>query len=199
MIPQLWQYCDKDVREVVNHAAAMEYLKSKLFGKTYITVDDIVSIHRFLMPTMNGDNISMKGLDDNHKFRRVPVHVTGSPVIRPYPHEIPAVISKLLAHHQHSSYIASLHPVIASVLFVTDFLHIHSFEDGNGRTARLLLVLQLNNRGFFGCIIHKEQRSDYLSHFDKYFIEREAEPMIHFIAESITAFLDELQEYTDNK
>jgi hypothetical protein len=31
VMPHLWRYDDKDVREVINHAAAMEYLKSNLF------------------------------------------------------------------------------------------------------------------------------------------------------------------------
>jgi Fic family protein len=199
VVTQLWQYRDKDVREVVNHAAAMEHLQINLFGKTCITIDDIINVHRILVPTVGvqQSSISMRGLDDGHDhlFRRMPVHVTGSPAIRPYPHEIPAVMEKLFIR-QKSSYIMSLHPVVAAVLFVTDFLHIHPFEDGNGRTARLLLALLLYNNGYFGCIIHKEQRNEYLSQFDKYFINKEADPMINFIAECVTSFLNELH---DNK
>lgn len=192
MPPQLWMYNDKDVREVINHAAAMEYLKNNLFQKTYLTVDDIVNLHRVLMPRSCKKYLSMTGLDENHMFRRIPIHVTGSPAIRPYPHEIPAVMNKFITHYQQSSYIASLHPVVVSTLFATDFLHIHPFDDGNGRTARLLLVHHLYNRGFLACIIHKKQRSEYLSQFDKYFVEKEAEPMIHFIAKCVNTFLDDI-------
>jgi Fic family protein len=189
--PQLWQYRDKDVREVINHAAAMEYLKSNLFEKRCLTIDNIVKLHRIIMPCVNSGNMS---INREHMFRRVPIHVTGSPVIRPYPHEIPSVMENLM-RRQQSNYIMSLHPIIASVLFVTDFLHIHPFEDGNGRTARLLLVLQLYINSFFGCIIHKEQRKEYLSQFDKYFVDKDADPMINFIADCVTSFLDELQDY----
>jgi Fic family protein len=199
--PKLSFLPEHDVREVVNHAAAMEYLKSQLFPKRSITTADIVELHSRLMPAVidPGFILEMRDLDSDHLFRRVPIHVTGSAAVRPYPHEISALMIKLL-NHQKSSRVQSYHPVVATILFITDFLHIHPFEDGNGRTARLLLVLGLYQSGYFGCIIQNKQRAEYLSQFDKYFLgTKDCDPMISFLVSCTNSFLDELHEYVSKE
>jgi Fic family protein len=196
--PKLSFLIEKDVREVVNHAAAMEYLKSHLFTKQSLTAADIVELHSRLMPAIDPNFIfEMRGLDSDHLFRRVPVHVTASAAVRPYPHEIPALMTKLL-NHQKSSRMQSYHPVVATILFATDFLHIHPFEDGNGRTARLLLVLGLYKSGYVGCIIQNNQRAEYLAPFDKYFLgTKDCDPMISFVVSCTNSSLSDLH-YTMN-
>ena len=42
----------------------------------------------------------------------------------------------------------SVHPIVALAAFNLDFLCIHPFRDGNGRTSRLLLLLQCYQIGF---------------------------------------------------
>ena len=42
----------------------------------------------------------------------------------------------------------SIHPLIALGAFNLDFLCIHPFRDGNGRTSRLLFLLQCYHLGF---------------------------------------------------
>ncbi len=41
-----------------------------------------------------------------------------------------------------------IHPLIALAAFSLDFLSVHPFRDGNGRTSRLLLLLQCYHLGF---------------------------------------------------
>jgi Fic family protein len=60
-----------------------------------------------------------------------------------------------------------LHPVeVASALHV-DFVKIHPFVDGNGRTARLLLNFELMKHGFPPIVIEKKRRLNYYSALDK--------------------------------
>ena len=47
-----------------------------------------------------------------------------------------------------------------------DFVVIHPFTDGNGRTARLLMNLELMRAGFPTVIIPVEQRAAYYEHLD---------------------------------
>ena len=49
-------------------------------------------------------------------------------------------------------------PVEKAALLHSLFVKIHLFIDGNGRTARLLLNLELMKDGFLPIVIKKEQR-----------------------------------------
>ena len=46
-------------------------------------------------------------------------------------------------------------------------VRIHPFEDGNGRTARMLQNLILNNRGLPPPVIYEGERHDYYGHLNK--------------------------------
>ena len=46
-------------------------------------------------------------------------------------------------------------------------LHIHPFEDGNGRTARIILVYNLCNHNLAPCIITKEIKKEYCDYIEK--------------------------------
>ena len=46
-------------------------------------------------------------------------------------------------------------------------LHIHPFEDGNGRTARIILVYNLCSHNVAPCIITKEMKKEYCDYIEK--------------------------------
>jgi Fic family protein len=48
----------------------------------------------------------------------------------------------------------------------TDFVKIHPFIDGNGRTARLLLNFELMKEGYPPIVIKKEERLRYYNALD---------------------------------
>ncbi len=61
----------------------------------------------------------------------------------------------------------SLHPVARGAMLHAIFVGIHPFIDGNGRTARLLLNLELMKEGFPPVIIKVENRLEYYEALDK--------------------------------
>lgn len=188
-----------DVVEVVNHAKAMEYVREHMFG-TPLTETKIINIHKILMPTEEGDDIfplEMRGLPKDHVYRRIPLKVSGSCVIRPYPHELPAAMNKLFTIYE-KNWKRILHPVIAAIVFVSHFLHIHPFHDGNGRTARLLLVPLLYNSGYFGTIIHHHDRGRYIKCFDPFFERNECDLLFDFHLECTLKFLEIISEYNSD-
>jgi len=67
-------------------------------------------------------------------------------------------------HQQHAP---QLHPVERAARLHVDFVGIHPFVDGNGRTSRLLMNLELIKAGFPPCIITVEQRLEYYQALDK--------------------------------
>ncbi len=48
-----------------------------------------------------------------------------------------------------------------------EFVSIHPFTDGNGRTARLLFNFALLKNGYPLTVIHKEERKAYLTSLEK--------------------------------
>jgi Fic family protein len=62
--------------------------------------------------------------------------------------DTPTYIKKLIALFNRYSEKQSFNPLILIPLFVFDFLCIHPFSDGNGRVARLLVLLLLYQAGY---------------------------------------------------
>lgn len=59
------------------------------------------------------------------------------------------------------------HPIIKSALLHGELIKIHPFVDGNGRTSRLIMNLDLMNSGYLPVIIKKEARLKYYETLDK--------------------------------
>lgn len=182
----------KDVAEVVSHAAAMEFARKRMFGKP-LDIQTIIDVHKVLMPDLISE-VSVIGLeDDTHLFRKVPIHVRGSPVVRPYGHEVPAVIEKLLCLHskQRNLY----HPLVCNSIFFMNFLMIHPFADGNGRLARLLLFVLQHNAGFFGLMFHKHDRAAFFKLFTPYYERNEVLPILEYTLRSNAELLNKVSVY----
>jgi Fic family protein len=194
--PRLEGFDNHDVAEVVNHAVAMEFIRENMFGKS-LTIDKIVSVHKLLMGPSPSSSADMVSVDFNFAtdFRTVPVRVKGSQTVRPYPQEVPAVMTKFLTRTEETFQL--FHPVVAASLFFMNFNFIHPFADGNGRTSRLLLNMLLFNEGYSGCIFPVEQRDTYIALFDPYFEQHDSDPVFLFVAKHIQRLLQSLIFYNE--
>ena len=59
------------------------------------------------------------------------------------------------------------HPIVKATLLHGELVKIHPFIDGNGRTSRLIMNLDLMNSGYNPIIIKKEDRLKYYEALDK--------------------------------
>jgi Fic family protein len=59
-----------------------------------------------------------------------------------------------------------VHPVVKATLLHGEFVKIHPFIDGNGRTSRLLLNFELMKNGYPPIIIKKDERAKYYDTLD---------------------------------
>jgi Fic family protein len=64
------------------------------------------------------------------------------------PHLVKKEISELIDWHNETLKLKSKHPLIAIANFIFEYLAIHPFQDGNGRTSRLLSNLTLLRNGY---------------------------------------------------
>ena len=65
------------------------------------------------------------------------------------PFETPAALEKICADYERESTEGNLDELILIAIFISDFLCIHPFSDGNGRMSRLLTTLMLYRSGYF--------------------------------------------------
>ncbi len=73
------------------------------------------------------------------------------------PAETPALMNDLIDWYNKSKEL--LHPLELAAIFHYKFIRIHPFDDGNGRVARLLMNLMLQNNGYPIVIIPSDEKS----------------------------------------
>lgn len=135
----------KDKQEVLNYLGVLENI-GKLAKDTSISENDILSIHS--MVTKDAlDNPRDCGAYRN-RYVVVANGITGEVIFRPPKNEaVPGLINNLLKWI-NSAKAKELDPVIEAGITHYEFVRIHPFIDGNGRTARILAALVLYMRGF---------------------------------------------------
>ncbi len=135
----------KDKQEVLNYLRVLEKIEKLTNGKT-IQEKDIFNIHKMLTQDTL-ENSSDCGV---YRDRYVIVgnRLTGEVFFRPPVNEaVPGLVQNLL-EWLNSPEAEELDPVVAAGITHYEFVRIHPFVDGNGRTGRVLAALILYRRGF---------------------------------------------------
>jgi len=174
--------------EILGLDAALKFINQTLVDKIGdITLHDILEIHRRVIG--NVDPIEA-GL-----FRRTQVYVGDH--TPPPPTLVELLVDKLVTWFNSYSALA-LHPVRLAALAHYKLVWIHPFNDGNGRTSRLLMNLVLMQAGFPPVIIRQRDRELYYKYLSTA-NEGDVRPFIRFIAEcterTLDAYMWATQEY----
>ncbi len=135
----------RDKQEVLNYLEVLENIE-KLTEEDFISEKDILNIHRKVT----------KGTLDNPKdcgtYRNryvvVAKRITGEIIFRPPQNEDVPELIKDLVKWINSNKANEIDPAIEAGITHYEFVRIHPFIDGNGRTARVLASLILFKRGF---------------------------------------------------
>lgn len=77
----------------------------------------------------------------------------------------------------------ALHPVERAARVHSDFVKIHPFVDGNGRTSRLIMNLELMKSGFPPIVLPVERRLEYYETLDLAHTKGNYEPFLRLISE----------------
>ena len=146
----------KEHLEAINHERAIIYLEDLVKDNKPITEWNIKSIHQLIL----------KGIDDENagRYRRENVTIKGAVHIPPDYTKIPELMEKLILNYETWN---KYHPIIQAALLHGELAKIHPFVDGNGRTSRLIMNLDLINHGYNPVIVKKENRLEYYEALDK--------------------------------
>lgn len=146
----------KEHLEAINHEKAILYLKDLVKENNPITEWNIKGIHQLVLKDIDDENAG--------RYRRENVTIKGATHIPPDYLKVPELMEKLVLNYENWS---ELHPIIQAALLHGELVKIHPFVDGNGRTSRLLMNLDLMNYGYNPVIIKKEDRLEYYEALDK--------------------------------
>ena len=85
---------------------------------------------------------------------------------------------------------AGMNPIELAAWTHAEFVRIHPFPDGNGRTSRLIMNYQLLANGFPAVSIAKENRLDYFNALEAYATEGNLVPFAEMVADLADQQLD---------
>lgn len=147
---------DRHTYEVIGLDAARSLAKSLAHDvHRPLTESDVRSLHKIIMGEV--DHAGM--------YKRFHVSIAGSDHVPPAPTDAPAQVAELVAwiNGLEGSPDSASSTIIESAATHAWFAHIHPFEDGNGRVARLLSNLVLSRRYLPPLIVrNKSDRGRYI-------------------------------------
>lgn len=167
----------KDHMEAVGHKEAFEYVSELVKENVPISESVIKQIHFLVLADKK---------DDRGVYRRVPVRIMGAQHDPVQPYLIEPKMEQLLRDFVESSE----HIVTKLARFHIEFEGIHPFIDGNGRTGRLLVNLELMKAGYPPIDIKFTDRITYYNAFDEYYVKHNLSAMENLFASYIEARLD---------
>lgn len=137
----------REVYETINTRKAFAWIFQE---KPDITEANIIRLHQMLV----------KDTGITCGYKKLPNFLLGRMVKTTPPEKVSEEMNKLIMWYKQSK---TVHPLQRASLFHGRFEKIHPFEDGNGRTGRLLINLILLHEGYPPLILRKTQRIKYFN------------------------------------
>ncbi len=161
----------REIYEVVNHKKAYRYVKKCIAEEKKLDEHIVKDLHAILT-----ENIIVGGV-----YRSEPVRISGAGHTPPVGNDMYIQIKNFYADLAWKK--EALNPIEYAAWTHAEFVRIHPFIDGNGRTSRLLMNYQLMYAGFLPVSIAKEDRLEYYNALEAYATLRNLEAFTDLIAE----------------
>lgn len=188
----------KDHVEITGHDEAIKWVVDLVNGDYPLTENFIRELHTLLLKepyevkALTPDGKPTKRTISVGQYKTSPNHVltkTGEIFRFATPEETPAKMHDLISWYRVRSEEPGVNAVILAAEFHYRFIRIHPFDDGNGRTARIIMNFILMKFGFPPVIIKTEDKSNYFSALQ----QADAgiiQPFIDYIAVNLTRSLE---------
>lgn len=168
----------KDHMEAVNHKEAFDFVRDLVQDKVPLSERIIQQIHYLVLADKK---------EDRGVYRRVPVRIMGAQHEPVQPYMIQPRMEQLMLSYAESQE----HIITKLARFHIEFEGIHPFIDGNGRTGRLLVNLELMKAGYPPINIKFTDRMAYYNAFDEFYVKGNLSSMEKLFAGYINERLDQ--------
>jgi Fic family protein len=160
----------KDHFEITGHNEAINWVMDVVKGDYSLTESFIRELHTLLLkesyevdaltpdgkPTKKRINVGSYKTSANHVQTK-----TGEIFYFATPEETPAKMYDLLVWYNEKIAEAQFNPILLASEFHYKFIRIHPFDDGNGRTARILMNFILMKYDYPPVIIKTDDKANY--------------------------------------
>jgi len=142
--------------EAINHREAIFFMEELVQKNEPLSQWQIKSLHQLIL----------KQIDDAHAgvYRKNNVIISGADHTPPDALQVEGAMAEFIEWYKDSG--TRLHPVERAARVHADFVKIYPFVDGNGRTSRLLMNLELMKSGFPPVVLPVEGRLEYYEALD---------------------------------
>ena len=176
----------KDHLEAIGHKQAFDYVLSISGISEKLSEQTIKEIHALVL---------MNDPQNKGKYRDLPVKISGALDVPPHPSEIPEKMRSLVAAYG----LDKRHPIVRIAEFHMAFERIHPFIDGNGRTGRLIMNLELIKSGYCPVDVKYADRGLYIDCFRDFEETGNTERFVEMIAKYELSELSKQIELTNCK
>jgi len=142
--------------EAINHREAIYFVEGLVQKKENLTEWQIKSIHQLILKNIDEKNAGV--------YRNSNVIISGTKHTLPDHINLISDMNNLIEWYKVKAKV--LHPIERAARVHVDFVKIHPFINGNGRTARLLMNLELMKDGFPPVVWPVEMRLRYYEALD---------------------------------
>ena len=161
--------------EALNHREAIYFVEGLVGQKASLSERDIKDIHLLILKGIDNQNAGI--------YRNTNVIIAGAEHTPPDFLHVLSDMENLIRWYQNEA--QELHPVERAGRVHADFVKIHPFVDGNGRTARLLMNLELMKAGFPAAVLPVEKRLEYYEALDAAHTQNDYQPFLSLITEIV--------------
>ena len=136
-------------QDAVNLATALDRMVQLARLTEATRISQVLELHKLILGAVPGSGA----------WRTRPVEISGSPHVPPASRD---QVASEMAQWERWSLEASAAPtLVRGIVLPTWLTHIHPFADGNGRTSRAVMNLELIRAGLPGVIIRRKDRLRY--------------------------------------
>ena len=137
--------------EAKNHETALKHLFDLVAVNKPLLSSEILSLHGYVLRSIEDDFAG--------RLRTGGVRIAGANFIPPNAQKVPDLLDALIQYTNTNP--NNLTAIELAAIFHHQFVYIHPFFDGNGRTVRLAMNLLLMRAGYPPAIILKNDRKKY--------------------------------------
>ena len=154
--------------EALGHSYALDYLEHLVQQQEALSERTLKELHNIILRDIDRVNAGI--------YRKVNVIISGAMHVPPPATAIQSRMENFFEWYMTTA--QYLHPVERAARVHADFVNIHPFTDGNGRTARIIMNLELMKSGFPVVIIPVESRPLYYQNLDLAATKGDYDPFI---------------------